>query len=87
MDTFCITRHHPVVDAMDEKHGVYATEHDRGSTHLEKPSAAIQIGGFNVVGLSVDDAEFFNNFDAKRAKKLYRRVSLPSTSQVSCFSN
>ena len=45
----------------------------------EKVHIARTIADINVLGLGDDDAEFYNNFEAERRKKLVRKVSYATT--------
>ena len=41
-----------------------------------------EIDGFRVLGLSSDDIEFYTGFDAKRRKRVVRKVSVPAPHNV-----
>jgi hypothetical protein len=43
---------------------------------LSKPSHVTEIGTFRVVGLTPDDADFYNNFPEDKRKLVFRKVDL-----------
>ncbi|RYP00271.1 hypothetical protein DL766_008733 [Monosporascus sp. MC13-8B] len=49
---------------------------DQKCTHLESASRPIEIGGFRVLGLDPEDAEFYSNFPEERRKKVFRKVDV-----------
>ncbi|KAJ5517800.1 Major facilitator superfamily domain general substrate transporter [Penicillium expansum] len=42
--------------------------------HISKPSLVTQVGGFRVVGLTADDADFYNNYPEDKRKKVFHKV-------------
>ncbi|KAG6362503.1 hypothetical protein INS49_010735 [Diaporthe citri] len=44
--------------------------------NLDGAPQVIEIDGFRVLGLSPDDADFYNNFSAERRKKVLRKVDI-----------
>lgn len=49
------------------------------TSHVEnipKPSLVTQVGDFRVVGLTPDDADFYNNYPEDERKKVFRKVSI-----------
>ncbi|CAG7963008.1 unnamed protein product [Penicillium nalgiovense] len=47
------------------------------TSHVEnipKPSLVTQVGDFRVVGLTPDDADFYNNYPEEKRKKVFRKV-------------
>ncbi|RYP66377.1 hypothetical protein DL769_006039 [Monosporascus sp. CRB-8-3] len=49
---------------------------DQKPTHLESASQPIEIDNFRVLGLSLEDAEFYSNFPEGRRKKVFRKVDV-----------
>ncbi|TDZ31683.1 putative transporter [Colletotrichum sidae] len=60
-----------------EKDEVGVVDH-RPSTdaHLEKVPEAIDVGPYRVYGLSVEDADFYNNYPEEKRKKVFRKVDM-----------
>jgi hypothetical protein len=49
------------------------------TSHIEdipKPSLVTQVGDFRVVGLTPDDADFYNNYPEEKRKKVFHKVRL-----------
>lgn len=44
--------------------------------HISKPSLVTQVGGFRVVGLTADDADFYNNYPEDKRKKVFHKVRI-----------
>ncbi|KAJ5958135.1 uncharacterized protein N7479_005285 [Penicillium vulpinum] len=44
--------------------------------HIPKPSLVTQIGDFRVVGLTPDDADFYNNYPEEKRKKVFHKVDM-----------
>ncbi|KAJ5398544.1 hypothetical protein N7465_009033 [Penicillium sp. CMV-2018d] len=42
--------------------------------HITKPSLVTQVGDFRVVGLTADDADFYNNYSEEKRKKVFHKV-------------
>jgi len=60
------------------------------SSHLESASRVVEIGEYRVLGLSNEDADFFQNFPEKKRKHVFHKVSIlrPSHSrrhQLTCY--
>ena len=52
------------------------------TSHIEdipKPSLVTQVGDFRVVGLTPDDADFYNNYPEEKRKKVFRKVRILDT--------
>lgn len=52
------------------------------SSHVEqipKPSLVTQVGDFRVVGLTADDADFYNNYPEAKRKKVFHKVRIHNT--------
>ena len=46
--------------------------------HILKPSLVTQIGDFRVVGLTPDDADFYNNYPEEKRRKVFHKVKMPA---------
>lgn len=42
--------------------------------HLEATPHIVEIDSFRVLGLSVEDADFYTNYPAEKVKKIFRKV-------------
>ena len=50
------------------------------TSHVEnipKPAIVTQVGDFRVVGLTPDDADFYNNYPEEKRKTVFRKVNIP----------
>lgn len=47
--------------------------------HITKPSLVTQVGDFRVVGLTADDADFYNNYSEEKRKKVFHKVRMLNT--------
>lgn len=59
-------------------------------SHLESASRVFEIGEYRVLGLSNEDADFFQNFPEKKRKHVFHKVSILSPShsrrqQLTCI--
>jgi hypothetical protein len=43
--------------------------------HIERKPQVIEIGAFRVVGISPEDAEFYQSYPEDKRKKVFRKVS------------
>lgn len=48
--------------------------------HIIKPSLVTQVGDFRVVGLTTDDADFYNNYPEEKRKKVFHKVGMQHSS-------
>lgn len=48
--------------------------------HIIKPSLVTQVGDFRVVGLTTDDADFYNNYPEEKRKKVFHKVGMKHSS-------
>lgn len=44
--------------------------------HILKPSLVTQIGDFRVVGLTPEDADFYNNYPEDKRKRVFHKVEI-----------
>ncbi|KAL1612012.1 hypothetical protein SLS60_000235 [Paraconiothyrium brasiliense] len=59
-----------------EKTEIQFTDEKRDSLDETKPAEIVQIDNFNVLGLSVEDADFYTSFSQQRRKKVIHKVDV-----------
>lgn len=61
------------------KDDVEIVDQDSHIENIPKPSLVTQVGDFRVVGLTPDDADFYNNYPEEKRKKVFHKVRILDT--------
>lgn len=64
-----------MTSSMDKNEILYVDEKP-ASFDVEKPNRIVQIDNFQVLGLSPEDADFYNGYSEEKRKKVIHKVTM-----------